>query len=218
MATEYTDSLDTLLHDTAPELPGVVRAVAERELRLTLRDFFERSYAWRSVFTVDAPAGDTAVWLQDAEDGDVNSDVVGILHISFNGNALRKLAAKPDRGYGDTDLPTGFYMTSNPDEFKLFPPLANAQAGAIEVHVALTPKIDATVFPRQISTKYYEVLRDGFLSRMYSHPNKPYSAPVVAQQLRHNYKRRIGYYMAQAKQGYNGAQAWSYPSGWRNVR
>lgn len=216
MATEYTESLDTLLQDTIPELPGVVRAVAERELRLTFREFFERSFAWRSVITVDAPAGDTAIWLQDSNDLDANSDVVGILHVSFEGNGLGKLAAKPDRGWDQaSDLPTGFWMTSNPDEFKLYPQMANAKPGALEIHVALTPKIDATTFPRQISTKYYDALREGFLARMYAHPNKPYSAPVVALQHRHNFRRRIGYYIAQAKQGYNDAQAWSYPMGWR---
>ena len=72
MATEYTESLDTLLQDTIPELPGVVRAVAERELRLTFREFFERSFAWRSVLTIDAPSGDTAIWLQDSNDLDAN--------------------------------------------------------------------------------------------------------------------------------------------------
>lgn len=216
MATEYTESLDTLLQDTIPELPGVVRAVAERELRLTFREFFERSFAWRSVLTVDAPAGDTAIWLQDANDLDANSDVIGILHINFNGTPLNKLAAKPDRGEDQAnDLPGGYWMTSNPDEFKLYPQLANAQAGALEIHVALMPKLDATTFPRQITMKYYDALREGFLARMYGHPNKPYSAPIVAQQMRHNFRRRIGYYNAQAKQGYNDAQAWSYPMGWR---
>lgn len=215
MATEYTESLDTLLQDTIPELPGVVRAVAERELRLTFREFFERSFSWRSILTIDAPAGDTAIWLQDSNDLDANSDVVGILHINYEGNPLAKLAAKPDRGNTTSSLPTGFYMTSNPDEFKLYPSLENPAAGALEVHVALTPKIDATTFPRQISTKYYDALREGFLARMYAHPNKPYSAPIVAQQMRHNFRRRIGFYIAQAKQGYNDAQAWSYPVGWR---
>jgi hypothetical protein len=216
MATEYTESLDTLLQDTIPELPGVVRAVAERELRLTFREFFERSFAWRSVLTVDAPAGDTAIWLQDSNDLDANSDVIGILHVAFEGNGLGKYAAKPDRTYSSaTNLPVGYYMTSNPDEFKLYPQLETAKPGALEIHVALTPKIDATTFPRQIATKFYDALREGFLARMYAHPNKPYSAPIVAQQMRHNFRRRIGYYIAQAKQGYNDAQAWSYPVGWR---
>jgi hypothetical protein len=215
MANEYTESLDTLLQDTIPELPGVVRAVAERELRLTFREFFERSYAWRVVLEgLDAPAGDTPILLEDSNDGDANSDVVGILAVVYNGNPLRKLAAKPARINTTTDLPTHFYATSNPDEIKLYPPLENASTGLMDVHVALTPKLDATSFPRQITTKFYDTLRDGFLARLYRHPNKPYSSPAVAMQLQHNFKRAIGYHMAQAKQGYIDAQAWLYPSGW----
>ena len=141
---------------------------------------------------------------------------IAILHVSFEGNGLASYAAKPDRvDTTATNLPVGFYMTSSPDEFKLYPQLEVAKPGALEVHVALTPKIDAVTFPRQISTKYYDALREGFLARMYAHPNKPYSAPMVAGQMRHNFRRRIGYYNAQAKQGYNDAQAWSYPVGWR---
>ena len=220
MATEYTESLDTILKDTIPELPGVVRAVAERELRLTLREFFERSYAWRTVLTgLDAPAGLTPIQLTDANDGDANSDVIAILHVVYNGTPIGKYAAKPPRTDAPSDQPTGYYMTSNSDEIQLYPPLANASTGLLDVYVALTPKIDATTFPRQISTKFYDVLRTGFLARMYGHPNKPYSAPLLAAQLRHNFKRTIGYYMAQAKQGYNDAPAWSYPSnGWSPAR
>ena len=216
MANEYTESLDTLLQDTIPELPGVVRAVAERELRLTFREFFERSYAWRVVLEgLDAPAGDNPILLEDSNDGDANSDVIGILQVVYNGNVLRKLPRKPTRTNYTTDLPTHFWSTSNPDEFKLYPPLENASTGLLDIHVALTPKLDATTFPRQITSKFYDTLRCGFLARMYNHPNKPYSAPLVAQQMRHNFRRAIGYHMAQAKGGYIDAQAWTFPGGWK---
>jgi len=216
MANEYTESLDTLLQDTVPELPGVVRAVAERELRLTIREFFERTFAWRTVLTgLNAPAGLTPIQLTDANDGDANSDVIGVLHVVYNGTPLTPLAAKPSRTNSTSDLPTGYYMTSQPDEFQLYPPLENASTGLLDVYVALTPKMTATVFPRQITTKFYDALRNGFLARMYSHPNKPYSAPLVSAQLRHNFRRSMGYFMSEAKQGYNDAQAWAYPVGWR---
>ena len=216
MANEYTESLDTLLQDTIPELPGVVRAVAERELRLTFREFFERSFAWRSdILGLDAPAGQTPIQVEDAIDGDTNSDVIGILKVVYNGQLLHKLGGRPARINMTSKNPIGYYMTSNPDEFVLYPPLEAATVGLVDVHVALTPKIDATVFPRQTFSKFYDALREGFLSRMYGHPNKPYSAPASAMQLRHNFRRRIGYYMAQAKTGYNDSQAWSYPTaGW----
>ncbi|UCD24908.1 MAG: hypothetical protein JSW51_03030 [Gemmatimonadota bacterium] len=216
MATEYTYDLNTILRDTIPQLPGVVRAVAERELRQTIREFFERTYAWRTVIEgVDAPAGDTPRLLSDANDGDTNSDVIGILRIVYNGVVLSPLPFKVNR-VETGDLPTNFYMTSNPDEFKLHPQLQNASTGLMDIHVALTPKdsLDLTTFPRQIGTKFYDAIIEGFLARMYMHPNKPYSQPALGSQMRHNFRRRMGYYMSQAKAGYNDAASWGYPRGW----
>ena len=228
MANEYTETLDTILHDTLPQLPGIVRAVAERELRMTMREFFERSYAWRTTIeAINAPAGDVAVWLQDVNDGDANSDVVSVLQVRFDptpgsqSNTRRVLAAiggKPSSDYNNQNYPLGYRMTSNSDEFKLYPLLTTAVTGGIEVDVALTPKLDATVFPRQITTKFYDALIEGFLSRVYMHPNKPYSAPALGMSMRASFKRRIGYYMAQAKTGYNNSQVWRYPGGWSPQR
>lgn len=222
MATEYTESLDTFLKDTIPQLPGVVRAVAERELRMTIREFFKRSYAWRRTFTsIDAPAGETPIQITSTETGDANSDVAAILGVEYNGFQLSKLPGRPPRtGDSTTGQPVGFYMTSNRDEFVLYPVLENPSTGLITVHLALTPKLDATAFPRQMQDDYYDAIIEGFLARMYLQPNKPYSAPALANQMRHNFRRRIGYYMAQAKTGYNDSQAWAFPSGWspRRVR
>lgn len=216
MAIEYTYDLNTVLRDTIPQLPGVVRAVAERELRQTIREFFERTYAWRSVITgLDAPAGDTPIQLTDANDGDPNSDVVAVLRVVYNGSVLAPIPMRPNRTES-SDLPTGFYMTSNPDEIKLFPSLVNASTGLLDVHVALTPKedLDLTTYPRQIGSKFYDAIIEGYLARMYMHPNKPYSQPALGTQMRHNFRRRMGYYMSQAKQGYNDAANWTYPRGW----
>lgn len=224
MATEYTETLDTILQDTLPQLPGAVRAVAERELRLTMREFFERSYAWRTTIeAIDAPAGDTAVWLQDANDGDANSDVIAILQVRLdsdpggqgnNRRVLTPVGFKPAMEYTNQNYPLGWRMTSNADEFKLYPLLTTAITGGLEVDVALMPKMDAAIFPRQITSKFYDAIVEGFLARMYMHPNKPYSAPALAMTMRQNFKRRIGYYMAQAKTGYNNAQVWGFPGGW----
>lgn len=222
MAVEYTESLDTFLKDTLPQLPGVIREVAERELRLTMREFFERTYAWRATFTdIDAPAGETPILLDSATTGDNNADVVAILRVKYHtdgtatsGHYLSPIGHKPARSLTNSGLPQGYYMSSNPDEFILYPNLDSPQVDGIEVDVALTPKIDATVLPRQVTSKFYDAILDGFLGRMYSHPNKPYSAPALGMQMKHNFRRRMGYYMAQAKAGYNDSQQWSFPRTW----
>lgn len=212
MATEYTETFEQILNDTIPQTPGIIRSVALRELRLAAREFFERSYAWTVLVPdVDVDAGDVPV---QVDDNDANTEVIGILNIAFNGQDLSSFGRKPSRQYGTTDQPTGYYLTSNPDEFVVYPTLENAQTAAADVLVALIPSFTATDLPRQITLKYYDAIVEGYLARVYAHPNKPYSSPMLAGSMRHSFLRRIGYYMAQRKQGWNNSQQWCYPRGW----
>lgn len=223
MATEYTVSINALLKDTLPELPGVVRAVAAREFRLTLREFFEKTYAWtKTIKSVAIPTGETPIQVSD---GDDFTEVIGILHVvkgnTTDGfNDLTPLSGRPtSRSQGDTaENPDMWYITSNPDEFVLYPYLDVATTDTLTVKVALIPAfdIDATEdeLPRQIVLKYYDSIMDGFLARMYEHPNKPYSNPALAQQKLTRFGASMGFYIAQRKKGFNGAPNWRFPGGW----
>jgi len=224
MATEYTVSINALLKDTLPELPGVVRSVAAKEFRLTLREFFEKTYAWTAVVkSVVVPLGETPIQLTDS---DANTEVIGIMHVA-KGNTddgfvdLIPLADRPSsRSQGDTaEYPDTWYVTSNPDELVLYPYLSVATTDTLTVKVALMPSfdLDATenVLPRQIVSKYYDAIMDGFLARMYGHPNKPYSAPILATSKRTSFVTSMGFYAAQRKRGYNGTPNWRYPGGWK---
>jgi len=217
VATEYTEVFDTILKDTIPELPGALRAVAKRELRLTLREFFEKSYAWTAIVEdIALPAGETPIQIDDA---DANTEVIGVLKVSVGNDTdgytpLVPLPEKPDR------VATGsgsqcWFATSNPDEFVLYPYAENVPTDVARVTVALIPAFDTELLPRQITLKYYEAIVNGFLARMYNHPNKPYSAPAAAGGHRVAFVSAIGYYAAQRKQGYNGAPNWRFPVGWR---
>lgn len=221
MATEYTENLNQILKDTLPELPGVVRSAAARELRLAMREFFERSFAWTKVVTgVAISAGDTAIQI---DDGDTNTEVVGILAVRVGNDTdgyrpLPALGAEPDKIEG-AESASAWYVTSNPDELKLTPYYNTAPTDTLRVTVALMPAFDVSVtddeLPRQITLKYYDAIRNGFLARMYMQPGKPYSQPVLATQLRQNFLQQIGFYAAQRKKGYNNSPNWTYPSsGW----
>jgi hypothetical protein len=216
VATEYTEVFDTILQDTIPELPGALRAVAKRELRLTLREFFEKSHAWvTTVEGIALPAGKVPVQI---DDGDVNTEVIGILRLSI-GNATdgyTELAPLPKRPLGvqTGTKPTCWYTSSNPDEFIQYPYPDIAPTDVAVADVALIPAFDTELLPRQITLKFYEAVVNGFLARMYNHPNKPYSAPAAAGGHRLAFVTAIGYYAAQRKQGYNGAPNWRFPPGW----
>lgn len=224
MATEYTASLDTFLKDTLPELPGAVRSVALRELRLAIREFFEKSYAWTTWVTgVTVPTGETPIQVTDS---DANTTVIGVLHVTYGSNDegfadLGTLNKRPTK-YETGSAPSHWFITSNPDEFVLYPYVDPAPTKTVSVEVALMPNIaiDATqnTLPRQIELKYYDAILQGFLARMYIHPNKPYSAPLLGNQLRHSFVRTMGFYAAQRKAGNNNSPSWTFPRSWRISR
>lgn len=224
MAEEYTVTINELLKDTLPELPGIVRSVATREFRMTLREFFEKTYAWETIVKdVAIPTGEEGIQVTD---GDDNTEVIAIVHVA-KGNTndgftpMKPLNGRPTtRAQGDqSDNPDQWYVSSNPDELVLYPYLRSETTDTLTVKVALIPAftIDAAeqTLPRQITLKYYDAIMEGFLARVYEHPNKPYSAPLLAQQKRKVFIKAMGFYAAQRKGGYNGTPSWQYPLGWR---
>jgi len=214
---EYTETFEQILKDTLPQTPGIVRSVAMRELRLAAREFFEKSLTWTAIIDdVDATAGETDLVITD---GDSNTEVIAVLGVALatGGKYLVPIAQRPSK-FEESDDPISFFVTSNPDHIRVWPYMVNTTEDFLDVTVALIPAFDATDLPRQITLKYYDALVSGYLSRVYKHPNKPYSAPAVAGEHRTIFLRAIGYYIAQRKQGFNNAQSWVYPRGWQVKR
>ncbi len=225
MPHEYTETFEQILKDTSPQTPGIIRELALRELRLACREFFERSYAWiLEVPNIDTAAGNVPTKIVVLEDGvgpaaDDNVEVIGILTLTLRNIRIPPIGQRPPLDDPDftSDAPRGWFITSNPDEFLYFPRLETSLVGETDAVVAVVPSFDAIELPRQITLKFYDAIIEGYLARVYNHPNKPYSNPAVAAQMRHNFLRRIGFYMAQRKQGFNNSQQWTYPPSF-NVR
>lgn len=221
MATEYTESIEQLLKEILPHLPGVIRSVAAQEIRDAMREFFEKSYAW--VTTVDAiaiPTGDTAIQVTD---GDANTEVIHIFSVRHGNdtdgyNLVPTLTDEPNKIEGNNSNPTAWYVTSNPDELKLHPYRDTATTDVLKAKVALIPSATVAIneldLPRQITLKFKEAIKDLTLARLYMQPAKPYSQPVLATQLRNRGLKAAGYYAAQRKKGFNNTPAWRYPAGW----
>lgn len=222
MAVEYTESIENLLKDIVPHLPGVVRSVAAQECRLAMREFFERSLAWvKEVEAVAIPDGDVAI---QVDDGDANTEVIAILGVKIGNSTdgyqtVKSLGGMPDKIEGTNSKPWGWYVTSNPDEFKLHPYFDGTSTDDLRVLVGLIPAFDVAInsltLPRQITLKFHDAIVNATLARLYMQPAKPYSQPMLGQQLRHNFLRQIGYYAAQRKKGFNNTPMWSFPAGWR---
>lgn len=216
---EYTEAFDTLLKDTIPETPGIIRSLALRELRLAAREFFEKTFAWTTIVNdVDGPAGKVDIVVSDGED---NTKVIAVLGVAYGdtaatrGGPLAPLAQKPTLDQTADSSPRYFFVTSAPDHIQIFPYLTAAKTSFLDVTVALMPSWTATALPRQVTDLYYDAIIDGYLARVYKHPNKPYSAPLLATDHRKKFLASIGFYMAKRKQGFNNSQQWVYPGGWQ---
>jgi hypothetical protein len=144
--------------------------------------------------------------------------VIAVLGVDFRGQTLGRYAVRPPQNLTadvqTSDIPLGYFADPAPDAIFLHPPLAQDVDDALTFRVALVPKPTVEHLPRIAEIKFYDAIADGFLSRMYMHPNKPYSAPALAMQKRKSFNHWIARYIAQAKQGYVGAQNWVYPPEW----
>ena len=221
MATEYTESIEQLLKEILPHLPGVIRSVAAQEIRDAMREFFEKSHAWvKVVEDIAISTGDTAIQL---DDGDENTEIIHILGLKYGNDTdgytpLAQAIDEPNLIEGGTGAPSYWYVTSNPDEVKLHPYQSAATTDTLRAKVALIPSATVAVneldLPRQITLKFKEAIKDLTLARLYMQPAKPYSQPVLATQLRNRGLKAAGYYAAQRKKGFNNTPAWRYPAGW----
>lgn len=209
-------ALDDWLKDTLVSFPGVVRNVAERELIMAAREFYQRSYAWQhTIEQQDLLAGRNRYRLLISN---THADVVSVLGVALNGRWLPSGAGRPAPPTPDHDdsaeHPSSWYLGEAPDGVELFPDPSQADEDALSFQVALTVKESATLLPRLAGQVHYEPIMDGFLARVYAHPKKPYSSPTDVAFRRQKFNAAVGYWRSQAKSGYAPGQNWRFPSGW----
>lgn len=142
---------------------------------------------------------------------DAYTDIVGILGIEFQGTPLAALARKPGDTTTTSNRARGYWL-EQPDTAVLYPIPTETVASALTFYVALTPKVTVTHLPRIAQTHFYEALRDGVLSRLFAHPSKPYSNPLLADFHGKRFRNSIALYAGQAKKGFAGAGSWCFPS------
>jgi len=205
---DYTLSL--WLKDVIPHTPGATRTVVRAELVNVIRDFFTRSMCWRGVSRLtDAKADKREYYLSPR---DAYSNVVAVHQVEFYGQPLVKLPRKPAYSTTSANVPAGYYLGERPDVVNLVPVPNVLQEKALQFFVSLTPNTNVKRVPSIAVTHYFEAIKHGLLTRLYSHPSKPYSNVLLAQFHAQRYAIAVAEARGLGKQGYNNSQDWAFPS------
>lgn len=194
------------LKDILPRTPGIVRAIAKRELQNVAREFYRESTAWREI--VESAYLADGVYQLTAVPQDSNSEVLQILSVEVNGLPIRPKVERPvgDRPDG---TPTNWYPTG-PATFDVWP-TPDQYDDEIRVRVILIPTATATALPDVAQTLHYDALLDGLLGRLYAHPAKPYSNPTLGQYHLTRFRAAIAKAKGETLQGGFAGQNWTYP-------
>lgn len=202
--------LQIWLKDLLARTPGAVRKVVTRELILASREFFERSFAWRTVIGPKDLVANKKRY--NMSPYDAYSDIIGVLGVELEGCPLKALTRRPADTARTMDRPTHYWL-EEPDIVRLWPQPTTTVEDALTFSLALIPKESVTKLPRIARTHFYEALLDGALGRLYAHPAKPYSDTQKATYHLNRFRAAIGSYAGAGKKGFVPAgQAWSFPS------
>lgn len=199
-------SIAVWLKDLLPRTPGVVRAVAKRELILAAREFYRDSDSWSEVVESVFFADDDFSYEVLSHHAD--AEVVRVISIEVNGSLLLAKSERPigDRGDG---TPHTWYPTG-PATVQIWP-TPEMYDDEVRIRVKLIPTVEATTLPDIAQTRHYDGILDGVLGRLYSHPAKPYSNPTLAQYHLTRFRAAIGVAKGEAIQGGFAGQNWLYP-------
>lgn len=198
-----TTSISVWLKDILPRTPGVVRAVAKRELLLAAREFYRVSTAWREV--LDNYEFISDVYGYTVTTSNTDAEVFRIMAVEVDGLPLTGRTERP-AGTRRTGGPTDWYATGT-DTFDIWP-TPEQYVDDVVVRVALIPTESATTLP---FAEHYEPILDGVLGRLYSHPAKAYTNPELATYHMRRFRDGIAWARGEQTQGGKAGQNWYFP-------
>lgn len=199
-------ALTNWLKDLLPHTPGIVRAVAKREVIKAAREFFRDSTAWREV--VQSAYFADGAYALTAVPQNADAEVLRVLSVEANGTPLTLKSERPT-GERQDGTPTNWYPTG-PDTFEVWP-TPDQYDDEILVRVVLIPTDTATTLPDIASRSYFDGILDGALGRVYGHPAKPYSNPTLAEYHLRRFRNAIAKAKGEVQQGGAAGQNWVYP-------
>jgi len=203
-------SVETWVNLLTPRLPGALDHVLEAEVVQTIKNFCRESSAWRDmIYGLDVQPNEREITLQWGNGS--QGTVLGVLRLYSGGNQISQLSHAPWESSARLTLA----WTSNPSDPSIIV-LAEIPTEELleqlDAYVYLEPVNPTLYVPPTLLSDFWEIIFDGSVGRMYSHPNKPYSDPILAQY--HWRRYRTGTILARdkASRGFTGnAQNWVFP-------
>lgn len=200
--------ISTWMRDVLPRTPGANRKVLRREFVLTCREFFTQSCTWRALVEGIDLVGGTASYTVPSPDA--TGEIFQIATVEYAGRPLTPLVRRPVTETTPTGTPTCWYPNGT-NSFTLWPTPENTEDDAVRCEVFLTLVDTATMVPDIAYQRFYDVLLDGVLGRMFSHPMKPYSSPDLGTYHLKRFRSAMSEFTGMAKQGFINGQNWVYP-------
>lgn len=205
-------SLDEWVKEIHAKVPGAIEGYIYDQLKLVIKDFFQRTKAERRFlgpFTVAAGEGQICLNPVDAY-----WNAIMVLQVNRNGSPMVQVGKK--------DIPRLFasdQTSRNPSRFylepyhtiKFWPELA-VDVEDIYVTVALSPRLRAdNRLAQEVIDQHYEVIKAGTLQRLYEEPGKVYSNTKSADFWGSKYRSELTRSRVAANTEYGESeQPWSY--------
>ena len=169
-------SLDEWVKEVHAKVPGAVEGYIYDQLKLAIRDFFQRTKSWRAYlgpFTVSA--NEDSLCLNPV---DAYSNVIQVLQVVRNGSALQhideKAVPRTFRTETNSRNPARYYL--EPYDTIILSPSPAEDVDELYVTAALTPRLRAdNRIPQWVIDQHYEAILAGTLQRLYQEPDKAYS-------------------------------------------
>ena len=185
-------SLDEWVKEIHAKVPGTVEGYIYDQVKLVLKDFFQRTKSWRTnVGPLTAIANDGELVLSPV---DAWSNVIQVLQVARNGSALVHTTLQAStlllRNETNTRNPSRYYLEPY-DTVHLVPtPVEDVED--IYVSVALTPRLRSDNRINQwIIDQHYEAIKAGVLQRLYEEPGKVYTNTASAEYWGKKYRAEL---------------------------
>jgi len=212
-AVTTSGSLDVWVKEIHAKVPGAIEEYIYDQLKLVLKDFFQRTKSWRTfIGPLSASANDGTICLNPV---DAYSNAIQVLSVTRNSSTMSQIdmRALPRSLANEND-------NRNPSRFYLEPyhtihihPTPTVDIEDIYVTVALTPRLRAdNRITQWVIDQHYEAIKAGTLHRLYEEPDKLYSNATKAEYWGQKYRSEMARSRSVAEQGYGeSAQPWGFP-------